>query len=1503
MANNSNDNDPKPLPPIDPAAVSPTPEAENLDEVRIEDLPDLGPVDLAELSGDLPVDDPAHEGEIWSERVPGPHALPEPNPANVEGRLDIPVSLKDPSSFAEAGLVDLPDLPDAVENDSAQLFKPPANPIPGAAEPVGLVDNLEPIAPVAPVSGWFDASELNKPADAKLSAQRERDFGDSDLFGGPPAKAGELMNMIESSDIFSGGPIPDADLAATSDVLLGAALDYATTDFLPPKPGETPAVGSPSELPLGVMPEPEPEPELPPGTLLEAEEYAEEIPERVFDDNDSLFDGLGSESPGDHFSAGDDSSLLSTPLPPTKPATPPPAKATDSHLIGGSSGDSDSPLFGGPSGDSDSPLLGGPSGDSELRGLGITPDFGATPPRSVDASSILADLSVMGTPPRYQESASEVRLDSPEFGRTIGGDANDGTEFGLGFPEDHVAAEGADSASIVWNVQPEGDVSHDAGTVPEVSLEDVHPASPKKLSDRTEKTPPVQRTEDAIEGDSSVEFSDFPDADDESTASQVFDALLAAKSNPTVPNPKPEVKAQTDDDLAPTDWDLSVSEADLELPHTEQPPTEANPPIRAEKGSKGSVGDLAGMPIKRPSKENVELSESGKTGPVPSLEKTDLGKTKLKAGSRSGESSSPSVEIDWMSGSMAQQPISSASASRVGPVEVSNWGTESFVQKDPAPRAMPEPVAEEIVEEPVAEHDDPIHDRQTKPDMSVRPEPRRSGKGGWLGGTLVGAVLAGGACAGAYFGGFLPNASPQTGQVPPGKQTDPEVKPGTGAKPPTAADVAAAVRAGDAAKAKQLAATIKDATSVGLAAQGEAEFFALVQDRKDTGKIAVDHPDLTAIQSKLKAVHDDVNTSKTPESTKAAVKATIQLGVTYQLAGDDKRARDLYIRAKERYPDYASTFDAALDRIEATAPETPMPDGSSRGLAPADAFQLLLATTVLLQDEPPAKADDSEAGVFFWKAVKLAKAENYTEAVELIKKAKIAHVKQAKAMAGRGLNPLSDPLEQIFPRSCDDLKAFWELQYAISENKTLSEAFKKDGAMKALAELEKKAAGAVKLMTDLKDATEKLTTAAKDLKDSKDLVAKLEKDFKEAEEAKVATEKKLDAEEKARKGADEIVMAVVKELQAAKLLPEKYDSAELLAAQKRALDRATGPSLGALLSPEMMAVGGFGLSAGQLVDIAERLAKAERTSKIATDKLSSEVKRLTTEHSEAMKKLADAHATDVAKLKDDQIAELKKATDKYAAEAKKLTDGFEAKIKALDDAVAAEKKRTEEIAAKFKTDLGNAVTPAQAIDLWLPLLVELRRPADSEGALAAAGKSLTTSQPDSEDVGKAQTVAGLALLFQNKFPEAKARFLSAKSNPKFEAALAEKKLWATAAEIGLESVTDPLAAYRRPPVLPNRDHALAARFLDTGVKAYNEGRFKDAVAAFTESTKADATDAVAWYFLGASKLALGTTDQGKDDIRQGAAREAASNVPTRVISRALSPIQGPARDAITTARP
>jgi tetratricopeptide (TPR) repeat protein len=366
------------------------------------------------------------------------------------------------------------------------------------------------------------------------------------------------------------------------------------------------------------------------------------------------------------------------------------------------------------------------------------------------------------------------------------------------------------------------------------------------------------------------------------------------------------------------------------------------------------------------------------------------------------------------------------------------------------------------------------------------------------------------------------------------------------------------------------------------------------------------------------------------------------------------------------------------------------------------------------------------------------------------------------------------------------------------------------------------------------------------------------------------------------------------------------------------------------MPPGMMAVGGGGLSAAQLIDLAERLTKSET----AVKKLITEKQQITTEYAAETKKLKDGHAADVkklsedfaaemkkatdanaantTKLKEDQAAELKKMADKFAVDLKKMTDentvaakkiadGFEGKIKDLESAVAKAKAAGDEIAAKLRVDLKNVVSPAQALDLWLPQLSELRRVADADPALANANKVLSTADRDSEDAAKARTVAGLALLLKGNLSEAKEMFQDARSSPAYKTSAGKE--WVKAVDIGLASVSDPLAPYRLPVEKPKRDLKAAARYLDLGINAYKSGRNAEAVTALIEATKADPTDPVAWYFLGAARWAVGSTAQAKEDYRQGGEWEKISAMSARTISDNIEPIQGAARDALWVARP
>jgi hypothetical protein len=710
-------------------------------------------------------------------------------------------------------------------------------------------------------------------------------------------------------------------------------------------------------------------------------------------------------------------------------------------------------------------------------------------------------------------------------------------------------------------------------------------------------------------------------------------------------------------------------------------------------------------------------------------------------------------------------------------------------------------------------------------------------------------------------------------------------------------------------------------------------------------------PDDEAIKqarADLKAVMDDADVAKTPEGEKIAVKAALHLGLTYELAGDRAGAQKIYDQAKTKFPNSAGAFQTALDRLAATAPDE---NKTSLRVTPAEAEQLAAAVVILLalDGAAPTAEEPAEPGAAFWKAVNFAKAQNYHDAVKQIMEAKKLHEKRAKLLAGRGLNPLSDPLEQIFPRCCDDLKAYWELRKTLYEHPGVGAAMQKDGVAKtldALAGAEKRAVDSAKLAAELKTGNEalalevktekdKLAKAEKELLTEKDKVVKVEKDLKAGNEKIAEFEKIQNAlkdtyqknEASSRKLIEKLqvdidslklternltnsMKAIAKEFQTAKLLPEKFDNAGLLAAAKTAVARAGSPDLGKLLPSDISAVAGTGLTTGQLLSMAARVKNAETMTRTIEAQLATvkkeqaaEMKKLTDAHAVDLKKAAEAAAIAMDKLKTDAAAKLKETAEQYAIDAKKLTDIHAKEVKSLETELSNEKRRMEDAEKRFKAQFGDALSPTQQLDLWLALLVDLRRQSDVEPALLAASKALKTAEPGSPDAAKALTVTGLALLLKNDVPGAKEVFADARLTPAYVAA--KGKGWAAALDQGWAAVLDPAANARWTLAEPGpkKDALAAARSLDAGITAYKDGRFAAAEKALGDAAAYDANDALAWYYLGATRWAQGKINEAKADFEQGAEREKKRLVPVRQIDSAIGAIQGPARDALTAARP
>jgi tetratricopeptide (TPR) repeat protein len=386
-------------------------------------------------------------------------------------------------------------------------------------------------------------------------------------------------------------------------------------------------------------------------------------------------------------------------------------------------------------------------------------------------------------------------------------------------------------------------------------------------------------------------------------------------------------------------------------------------------------------------------------------------------------------------------------------------------------------------------------------------------------------------------------------------------------------------------------------------------------------------------------------------------------------------------------------------------------------------------------------------------------------------------------------------------------------------------------------------------------ALEKAVTTEKDktLKVEKDLKAMLDKTLTDSTKAIDAAKAEALKAAEAAKAKQATVVAIAKELQAGKLLGEKFDDAALLAAAKSSVSRATGPDLSKLVPSELSSVAGTGLSTGHILDLASRTNKADAAVKAAAMEL---------------KKQADAYAKATTDLKDTHAVELKKQAD-----ASNLAmDKLKVDLKTAKDGVAVEVKKA--------TDAANL-----AMD---KLKVELKTAKDG---IAAEVKKATDGANAAMDKLKADHAAKL-----KETADAHAANLKSLENA---VALEKAKTAEAERKMKLAGGGTSLAIQE----LDRQSALSAARNLDLGIAEYKAGRYASAATALEEAAKFDPNDAVAWYYLGATRWAQGKTDDAKAAFKQGADREQLRLMTTKQIDGMIGLIQGPARDALGAARP
>jgi tetratricopeptide (TPR) repeat protein len=368
----------------------------------------------------------------------------------------------------------------------------------------------------------------------------------------------------------------------------------------------------------------------------------------------------------------------------------------------------------------------------------------------------------------------------------------------------------------------------------------------------------------------------------------------------------------------------------------------------------------------------------------------------------------------------------------------------------------------------------------------------------WLGGAGIGAAVGIGAVLALGFAGLLP----ASWRGAPATTTTPNVP-----RPSTtqAASVAPEsprtyLERGDFAKVAQEEIPTGEPSDPNhaerLAARGEARWLAYVQQQRRV------HRPLEANARPVEEAKEDLQRANNAE-------ATFWLGQIQEATQDLAGARKTYEDGRKRFQDdpaSARLFETALDRLEALTEESPATDktGAFVPVRKPDPSELVALLVVLEQDSPALEqpktesplggvSSSPEAGSFFWRAVKLAKANKYDEAIKTLKQAQAAHEDRRFERLRKSQNPTSDPSEEIFLRSCAELELYWRLRDELYKNGYLGKGKPNDPAkalVELLAALKNKPAdsGALQVVIDRLKKQKEVTSVDPELKDiGKDL--------------------------------------------------------------------------------------------------------------------------------------------------------------------------------------------------------------------------------------------------------------------------------------------------------------------------------------------------------------------------------------------------------------------------------
>lgn len=408
----------------------------------------------------------------------------------------------------------------------------------------------------------------------------------------------------------------------------------------------------------------------------------------------------------------------------------------------------------------------------------------------------------------------------------------------------------------------------------------------------------------------------------------------------------------------------------------------------------------------------------------------------------------------------------------------------------------------------------------------------------WLGGGLIGALAGAGACIGLWSAGIEPPAALRLGNPDNSKGQPPSAQ----VQPANLQTFLGHLKAGDLDKAMSGLQQAGDEPDR-LAARGEARWLQYLREQKLGNK------PLKADDDAVKQAIEDLKKADNAD-------ALYWLGDIQERTGNGEAARKAYQEALKRFKDDPALmrrFQAALDRLDTRAQD--------KGGAPAarrfDNAQLAVLLLTALQ-APGAPAEADEAGYEFWAAVKLAQQGDFAKAIETLDRARSLHDKQRFTRLRKPQNPVSDPTEEIFLRTCDELKSFWLIRASLKEKGYLDDkqrdvaaAMKSVPAASEIADF-KKDAGKLKEEKDL--AEKKVVDLEAKAKDTLKEIETLKKSVDDGNKATVELKDMLKVTDDKLKTAEGKLSAVSTRLKAAGIKQDDAAKAvdELATARKDA---------------------------------------------------------------------------------------------------------------------------------------------------------------------------------------------------------------------------------------------------------------------------------------------------------------------------------------------------------------